>query len=304
MPNKSGKNDLSVVDDYMGFKVSEIWGALDPKITIPDWQEHVLKYAGHNDAARRVSSPQTFRYADHDRGELDLYNKDVPAGAPALVFFHGGGFSLLDKESMAFAAPAFNAAGIAYISPGYPLAPNVSLAELLAATQRAAKWIYENAETLGIDRDRIYVSGGSAGGFISAYLLTTDWTEFGLPRSIFKGGMPLNGLFDATPLFLSEGWEYLGIRPHEVEALSPLSRIDKLVAPVLVGRAEDEPPLTHLSSEQFAEAASKKGLLIDNYVAAGTNHFTMVLDLADPQSTLFKKMAGMIGEKDNQNEGS
>ena len=302
MPDETGKNDLGV-DHYMGFKISEIWAALDPKITIPDWQAQVSKYAEYNDAARRVSLPQTFRYADHDRGELDLYDKDVPAGAPALIFFHGGGFSLLDKESMAFAAPAFNAAGIAYISPGYPLAPSVSLAELLAATQRAAKWIYENAQLLGIDRERIYVSGGSAGGFISAYLLTTDWTEFGLPRSIFKGGMPLNGVFDATPLFLSEGWEYLGIRPDEVEALSPLSRVDKLVDPVLVGRAQDEPPLTHLSSEQFAEAARGKGLLVDNYVAPGTNHFTMVLDLADPQSALFRKMAGMIEASAGRDEG-
>ncbi|HJQ17424.1 MAG TPA: alpha/beta hydrolase [Allosphingosinicella sp.] len=280
--------------EYMGYKVPEIWSALDPKLTIPNWQELISDFTRHNEDALRISAPKTFRYADHERGLLDLYNKDVGVGAPAFIFFHGGGFSLLSKDDMAFAAPAFNAEGIAYISPGYPLAPGASLAELLSYTQRAAKWIYENAQQLGIDRERIYVSGGSAGGYIAAYLLTTDWTEFGLPRSIFKGGMPLHGVFDATPLYLSEGWSYLGIKAEEVEAISPISRIDNLVDPIFVGRAEDEPPLTHLGNEQLADAARARGLLVENYVGPGRNHFNMVLDLVDRRSALFRKMADMI----------
>lgn len=282
------------VQEYMGYKVPEIWNALDPKLTIPNWMDLISDFAQHNEIALRTAARKTFRYADHERGLLDLYSDGVPAGAPALIFFHGGGFSLLSKDDMAFAAPAFNAEGIAYISPGYPLAPGATLAELLSYTQRAAKWIYENAQELGIDRERIYVSGGSAGGYITAYLLTTDWTEFGLPRSIFKGGMPLHGLFDATPLYLSEGWTYLGIKPEEVEAISPISHIDNLIDPILVGRAEDEPPLTHLANEQLADAARERGLLVDNYVGPGRNHFNMVLDLVDRQSILFRKMADMI----------
>ena len=281
-------------EGYMGFKISELWGALDPKILIPHWQELVGGYARHNTAALSVCSPQTFRYADHDRGELDFYNKGVPAGAPAVILYHGGGFNLLNKESMAFAAPSFNAAGIAYISPGYPLAPSVSFKELLASTRRAARWVYENARQLGIDRNRIFVTGGSAGGYIAAYLLTTDWAEFGLPRTIFKGGMPLNTVYDAVPMYLSEGWKYLGIQADQVTALSPISRIDNLASPVLVVRAEKEPPITHISSDQFAEAARQRNLLVDNYIGPGANHFTMILDLVDPRSTLFRKMADMI----------
>ena len=279
---------------YMGYRIDEIWDALDPKITIPNWKELVGDYGKHNEAARRRNPPRSFRYADHDRGELDLYNQGVPHGAPALVMFHGGGFSLLSKEDMAFAAPTFNAAGIAYISVGYPLAPGASFSELLAATQKAAKWIYENAQELGIDREQIYVTGGSAGAYISAYLLTTDWREFGLPRSIFAGGMLLNGVFDAAPLYLSEGWDYLGIKQEDVEALSPISRIDNLVDPILLARGEDEPPLTHLANEQLAAAAAERGLLVENYVDPGSNHFSMILALLDPQSNLFRKVERMI----------
>lgn len=292
MPTQDAR--IGQAEDYMGYKISEIWDALDPKITIPNWMELVSDYGKHNEAARRHNPPKTFRYADHDRGELDLYAQGVPNGAPALVMFHGGGFSLLSKEDMAFAAPTFNAAGIAYISVGYPLAPGARFSELLAATQNAAKWIYENAQELGIDRERMYVTGGSAGAYISAYLLTTDWRDFGLPRSIFAGGMLLNGVFDATPLYLSEGWDYLGIKEEEVEALSPISRTDDLVDPILLARGEDEPPLTHLANEQLAAAAAERGLLVESYVDRGSNHFSMILALMDRQSNLFRKMEDMI----------
>lgn len=297
MTMETGTSDVGVVEGYMGYKVSEIWDALDPKVTIPNWKDLVSDYAKYNEAARTANPPKTFRYAGHDRGELDLYNQNVPSGAPTLIFFHGGGFSLLSKEDMAFPAPAFNAEGIAYISPGYPLAPGASLAELLSSTQQASKWIYEHAQELGIDRERIYVGGGSAGAYISAYLLTTDWRQFGLPRSIFRGGILLNGVFDAKPLYLSEGWSYLGIKADQVEALAPLSRIGNLVDPVLLARAEDEPPLTHIGNDQFAKAARSRGLLVDNHVGPGSNHFTLVLDLANPRSDLFRMMTDMILER-------
>lgn len=294
MSAKKNRSGAEQVDAYMGYKVSEIENALDPKLTIPNWMDFIAGFTKHNEAARRTNPPKTFRYADHERGLLDLYNTGVPAGAPALIFFHGGGFKLLNKDEMAFAAPAFNAAGIAYISPGYPLAPGVSLAQLLSHAQRAAKWIYENAQELGIDRKRIYVGGASAGGYVSAHLLTTDWTEFGLPRSIFKGGMPFNSVFDAKPFYLSPGWSYLGVRADEIAALSPIRHVGNLVNPIFVACAEVEPPLVHAGSEEFSAAARERNLLVDSYVAPNHNHFTMVLDLVDPQSLLFRKMADMI----------
>ena len=296
MPHAENLREARQAEDYMGYKASEVEKALDPKLTILNWMDIVSDYRTHNEAARRVNAPKTYRYADHERGVLDLYSAGDAAGAPALIFFHGGGFQLLSKDDMAFAAPAFNAAGIAYIAPSYPLAPGASLPELLAYTQRAAKWIYENAQTLGIDRERIYVSGASAGGFISAHLLTTDWRDFGLPRSIFKGGMPLNSVYDATPLYLSPNWAYLGLREEDLEAASPIRHIGNLVAPTLVAWAENEPPLISAGSRQLADVTRGRGLLVDSYVAPGRNHFDMVLDLTDPQSALFRKMAGMMLE--------
>ncbi|HKR89940.1 MAG TPA: alpha/beta hydrolase [Phenylobacterium sp.] len=294
MLGEETRKDARQGEEYMGYKLADIESALDPKVTIPTWMDLVSAYASPNETARRTHPPETFQYADHPRAALDLYRTEGSGGAPALIFFHGGGFKLLSKDDVAFGAPMFNAAGVTYIAPSYPLTPDVRFSELLAYTRQAAKWIYENAQALGIDRERIYVGGASAGGFISAYLLTTDWRDFGLPRSIFKGGMPLNSVFDARPLYLSPGWDYLSMSEDEVEALSPIHHLSNLAAPTFVSWAEDEPPLLAASSRQFVEALRERGLLAGAYVAPGRNHFDMVLDLTDPESALFRTMADMI----------
>lgn len=279
---------------YMGYMAADVESAMDPTTTIPNWMELLDIYTEPNAAALKAGPPATFSYADHERGSLDLYRNGLSPGAPALVMFHGGGFALMGKEDMAFAAPTFNAAGIAYIAPGYPLVPGVRLPELLSYCQRAVKWIYENAETLGIDRDRIYISGGSAGGFITAYLLTTDWRSFGLPERPFRGGMPLNGIFDIEPMMLSPRWSHVDVHDDEIRPHSPIHRLDKLTTPLFVAWAENEPPIFALSCEQFSEAARERGLLFDRHVAQGKNHFTMFLDIKDPQSLLFRKFAELI----------
>ena len=87
MSAKKNRSGAEQVDAYMGYKVSEIENALDPKLTIPNWMDFIAGFTKHNEAARRTNPPKTFRYADHERGLLDLYNTGVPAGAPALIFF-------------------------------------------------------------------------------------------------------------------------------------------------------------------------------------------------------------------------
>ena len=51
--------------------------------------------------------------------------------------------------------------------------------------------------------DRIFVSGHSAGGHLTATTLQTDWDLYGLPHNIVKGAIAISGLFDLTPLACS-----------------------------------------------------------------------------------------------------
>src|ERR1700675_2997014 len=58
--------------------------------------------------------------------QLDVYTPDgVPDDAPVVVFFHGGGWAIGDKDEYRFIAEALTSAGIVVVIPNYRLSPAV-----------------------------------------------------------------------------------------------------------------------------------------------------------------------------------
>ena len=76
----------------------------------------------------------------------------------------------------------------------------MTIEEIVRQSRAAIAWLYESALSFGGDRRRIYVSGHSAGGHLTAMLALTDWEgDYALPADIIKGGCPISGLFDLRP---------------------------------------------------------------------------------------------------------
>ena len=89
--------------------------------------------------------------------------------APALIYFHGGGFVLGNLEICdTFCRSLANRSGCVVIAVNYQKAPEhkfpVPLDDCYAATQ----WVFQWADTLNLDPQRIGVSGDSSGGNLAA----------------------------------------------------------------------------------------------------------------------------------------
>ncbi|GAA1405034.1 esterase [Glutamicibacter uratoxydans] len=91
--------------------------------------------------------------------------------APAVLWFHGGGFVLGDaSESLPFLEQVVLATGAVGISVQYQLSPEANYPVAVNQGAAAARWVAEHHDQLGIDPQRIALGGQSAGGAYAAGL--------------------------------------------------------------------------------------------------------------------------------------
>jgi acetyl esterase len=89
--------------------------------------------------------------------------------APALVFFHGGGWVIGDLDSHDVVCRTLAVEGeLIVVSVDYRLAPEHKFPAAVDDAIAATNWIALNATQLGIDPSRLAVGGDSAGGKLAA----------------------------------------------------------------------------------------------------------------------------------------
>jgi acetyl esterase len=89
--------------------------------------------------------------------------------APALVFFHGGGWVIGDLDSHDVVCRQLADSGaLIVISVDYRLAPEHKFPAATDDAIAATRWVAANARELGIDASRLSIGGDSAGGNLAA----------------------------------------------------------------------------------------------------------------------------------------
>ena len=256
---------------------------------VPD---HAQYFARWGEASVRARSTMTshldLRYGDMPGETIDLFPSRKGDGS-CMMFIHGGYWRALDKKDFSFLAPAWVDAGVSLAVVNYDLCPKVPMEEIVQQMLRASRWLWLNAESYGMDQDRLYASGHSAGGHLTAMLMCAVWPAFDaqLPKDLWKGGLAVSGLYDLRPL-LQVDFLQQDLRLDEAGALK--------LSPAFMSPATRAPVMTSVGGDESGEFLRQNRLIGERWRAAfagdvpmpGKNHFSVADGLAERSSPLFQ----------------
>jgi arylformamidase len=226
-------------------------------------------------------------YGDTPRQALDLFLPDAGEAAPLAIFIHGGWWRSLDPSMFSQMARGLNARGVMVAVAGYDLCPTVPIAEIIAQIRRACAFLWQR-----FDR-RIFVYGHSAGGHLAGAMVATDWASLypKAPADLVPAGYAISGVFDLSPLLGISVNQDLKLDATEARKVSPLfwPCASERNFDAVVGGLESGEFLRQ--SQIIAQAWRQCGAQTRYEAIAGTNHFTVLDALADPQSAMVARVA-------------
>jgi arylformamidase len=113
-------------------------------------------------------------YGPHKANLLDIWIAEGEGPHPLHVYIHGGGWIGGDKTRKGNPEKAWLAKGISYAAINYRHTPEASLPAPVHDAARAIQFIRSKAKEWKVDKNRICLSGGSAGACTSMWLLCHD----------------------------------------------------------------------------------------------------------------------------------
>lgn len=127
----------------------------------------------------------------NERCRLDLYYPKNKTNFPTVVWFHGGGL----KAGERFIPEELKYQNIAIAAVNYRLYPKINAPKYIEDAAAAVAWVFKNIKKYGGDPNLIFVSGHSAGGYLTSMIgLDKKWlANFNIDADKIAGLIPFSG---------------------------------------------------------------------------------------------------------------
>lgn len=221
---------------------------------------HVYKRVGSRELKLHVVSPSDLKSGDR---------------RPALVFFHGGGWTGGTPAQFNTQSTYLASRGLVCVQVEYRLLDKTDQAPPLVCVQdakSAMRWIRVHAAELGIDPARVGAGGGSAGGHLAAFVGMVEGGDD--PADDLKISPRAAALVLFNPVFdngTEGGWGQarVGARVKEFSPAHSVSADDP-PAIVFLGSADKLIPVATV--ERFQAAMKSAGVRCDTFFYADQGH--------------------------------
>ncbi|HYD08397.1 MAG TPA: alpha/beta hydrolase [Reyranella sp.] len=280
---------------YRQYDQQALDAAYNNRAAVPAHPDILARWERDSRSARETTSCKLdLPYGPTARQKLDVFlpqGRAPRAGWPALVFYHGGYWQSLHKDSFAFLAPHVLSDGIALVTPTYELCPTVTMTALADQVRRSLAWLQDYGASLSLDPARLVVAGHSAGGHIAAMLAHASWPE---PPPLI-GALALSGLYDLEPIRLSYLNAALRMDQAEAQALSPIQHIRRHAPPLVLAMGGAELPGFHDQQRDYAAALAHAGApALASLITADDDHFTIVDRMVDRNGPFWPVLCDLL----------
>jgi acetyl esterase/lipase len=237
-----------------------------------------------------VAAARNIVYDKIENSIMDVYYpKGVQGSLPVVVWLHGGGYILGDKEVTKEYAMTLASHGYVVANVNYALAPEHKYPTPVIQVNQALKYLNSNAPKYGGEMDRLFLGGNSAGAQIVSQIaaITSNGRlakSMGIKSPIeneqLRGVLLFCSNYNmktvratGTPFLETIMWSYTGMRDFEnyprIDELSTVKQITSEYPPVFVSVGDADP--LEPQSIGLIEALEKNGVEVDPVLFNGTN---------------------------------
>ncbi|MDF2437506.1 MAG: esterase [Bacteroidota bacterium] len=261
----------------------------------------------------RITKHKNITYLPEDRSakidekKLDVFApKDVSSKKDVLIFLHGGGWSHGKKSLYSFFGKRLARKDVVGVIVSYPLSPDVDWNGMAEASAKAVKWVKENIDQYGGDPSRVFISGHSAGGHLSALITVKEeyFNKVGLKDPV-KGVI----LIDAAGLDMfnylkkqdaNGDKHYQGAfssDPANWKKASPIYFLHKGIPPMLILTGEKTYPNIKESNQRFIKEFSQYRSDVKYIEVKRKRHIPMIFQFYNSHNKLYNEMLSFMKEQ-------
>lgn len=224
--------------------------------------------------------------------KLDVYYPNEKFGGgrgpyPCVLAIHGGGWSMGDEKKFAMMSAFLASKGYVVACTTYRLRPEYAMEDCAYDVKKALWWLKKNAARFGGDPSKVGVTGGSAGGHLSALLAVSSGA--GQWREIFSDGtddavQAAVPMAPVTDLDTFARWRLFpgGNEKGRARALSPIAYVGLKSPPMLILHSGRDPVVPVSESENMKAAYGKAGAQCDIIFYDSSDHAFWNTKIYDP----------------------
>jgi acetyl esterase/lipase len=239
----------------------------------------------------------------NEKHRLDVFAPKEGNHLPVLVFVHGGAWYYGNKEIYSRLGHNLAEKNAITVITNYRLGPSANFMDMAEDCAAAIKWTYDNIEKYGGDKNRIFISGHSAGGHLSA-LITLD------PKYLanLKISSPIKGciLIDAfgmnmdfvlkinTNFFVSDLHNVFTNDPTRWREAAPVNFVKGCSTPFLIYVGLRTYPYIMMDNEVFVNHLNQNNVPYIYHIIQGKGHLEMISQLETKTNPIYNQILDFI----------